>query len=112
MLSETVIVERLAALAHESRLKVYRLIVRHTPDGVAAGAIADSLALPANTLSAQLHALKAAGLVRVDKQGRQRVYHANLDAIDATLGFLIEECCDGRLERCAALDGNADRRKP
>lgn len=103
MLSETIIADRLTALAHESRLKVFRLIVRHTPTGIAAGAIARTLGLPANTLSAQLSALKTAELVRVEQQGRQRIYHANLDVIDATLGFLIEECCEGRLERCGAL---------
>ena len=85
----------LAALGHEARLDVYRLLVRSGHEGLIVGDIADHTGLPLSTLAHHLRALVTAGLVRQEKRGREVVNRADFDAMDATLSFLTEECCTG-----------------
>jgi len=89
-------VDSLAALAQETRLNIFRLLVRHAPSGLPAGTIARRLRLPGPTLSFHLNVLAAAGLVRADKNGRSIAYSANLDSVNRLTGFLMENCCGGR----------------
>jgi DNA-binding transcriptional ArsR family regulator len=93
----------LAALAQESRLAVFRLLVREGPDGVPAGAIAELLGIPAPTLSFHLNQLSAAGLVISRREGRSIIYAANFPGMRDLLGFLVEDCCQGRPELCAPV---------
>ena len=89
-------VDALAALAQETRLNIFRLLVRHAPNGLPAGTIAHHLRLPGPTLSFHLNVLARAGLVRADKNGRSIAYSANLDSVNRLTGFLMENCCGGR----------------
>jgi ArsR family transcriptional regulator len=96
-------VKRLSALAQESRLEVFRLLVKAGPEGKAAGDIARGLGIPANTLSAQLLILSNAGLVRAHRDGRSIIYAVNYPAMSDLLIFLTEDCCGGRTEICVPL---------
>ena len=99
----------LSALAQESRLKVFRLLVKAGPDGMAAGDIARRLGTAANTLSSQLLLLANAGLIRARREGRSIFYAADYDRIGGLLVFLTEDCCGGRAEMCAPLVKVASR---
>ena len=95
----------LAALGHEARLKVFRLLVRAGPDGLNIGQIGHHLALPASTLAHHLSALVAAGLVTQERRGRAVMNRANYTAMNALLGFIESECCHGLIDdECLALD--------
>jgi ArsR family transcriptional regulator, arsenate/arsenite/antimonite-responsive transcriptional repressor len=89
----TTAVRLLAALAQETRLAVYRLLVQQGPTGMAAGEIAAQLALAPATLSFHLKELAHAGLVRSRQEGRFIFYAADFDAMNALLAFLTENCC-------------------
>ena len=93
----------LSALAQESRLAVFRLLVKAGPGGLAAGDIARQLQTAANTMSAQLLVLANAGLVHARREGRSIIYAVDYDAMCALLLFLTEDCCGGRPEICAPL---------
>jgi len=96
-------VKRLSALAQDSRLEVFRLLVKAGPDGLAAGDIARTLDTAPNTMSAQLLILSNAGLVRARRDGRSIIYSVDFEAMSALLIFLTEDCCAGRAEICAPL---------
>ena len=85
----------LAALAQESRLDIFRLLVRAGQEGMAAGAIGDALGIPAATLSFHLKELRNAGIVRCQREGRSLIYSADFGTMTAFLGFLTENCCQG-----------------
>jgi DNA-binding transcriptional ArsR family regulator len=86
-------VQSLAALAQETRLSVYRLLVQQGPSGMAAGEIAAQLSLAPATLSFHLKELAHAGLVSARQDGRFIFYAADFDAMNALLAFLTENCC-------------------
>ncbi|MFN7942195.1 MAG: metalloregulator ArsR/SmtB family transcription factor [Thermoanaerobaculia bacterium] len=86
-------VDRLAALAHASRLAVFRRLVKRGPTGMAAGEIAAALDLPAPTLSFHLAHLSRAGLVQSRRDGRSIVYSADYGAIGELVGYLYQHCC-------------------
>jgi len=88
-------VTHLAALAHETRLQVFRLLVQAGPEGLPAGVIADRLGLPPSTLSFHLKELAGAGLVQPTPQGRQVIYAVRIPVMRDLIGFLTENCCDG-----------------
>lgn len=90
------VVDALAALAHETRLKVFRLLVQAGAEGLAAGAIGETLALPPATLSFHLAHLARAGLARSRQEGRFVIYSADFQAMNTLVGFLTENCCGGR----------------
>jgi DNA-binding transcriptional ArsR family regulator len=96
-------IKRLSALAQESRLEVFRLLVKAGPEGRAAGNIARHLGTAANTLSAQLLILSNAGLIKARRDGRSIIYAVNYGAMSALLVYLTEDCCEGRTEICAPL---------
>ena len=93
----------LSALAHEGRLKVFRLLVQAGVMGMPAGDIARRLDVLPNSLSANLNVLAHAGLVRSRRQGRSIIYTAQYDRMRDILSFLVEDCCDGSAEICAPL---------
>jgi len=93
----------LAALAQPTRLDVYRLLVKHEPEGLAAGEIAKALAVPQNTMSSHLAILSRAGLVSAQRFSRSIVYRADLARFGAVVLFMLRDCCDGRPEICAPL---------
>jgi ArsR family transcriptional regulator, arsenate/arsenite/antimonite-responsive transcriptional repressor len=91
---------KLAALAQETRLAIFRRLVRAGPDGESAGAIAEALGTPAPTLSFHLKELEHAGLVTQRRAGRSLIYAAHYDGMRGLLSYLMEDCCAGRPEIC------------
>ncbi len=85
----------LAALAQESRLDVFRLLVQTGPVGLPAGQIGERIGLPSATLSFHLNALKQAGLVTCQRESRSLIYAAAYPVMNALLSFLTENCCGG-----------------
>jgi DNA-binding transcriptional ArsR family regulator len=96
-------VTALSALAQETRLEVFRALVRAGPTGLAAGEIATSLGVAPSTLSFHLAHLERAGLLRSTRQQRSIVYTADFDGTRALLTFLTEDCCNGHPEICGDL---------
>jgi DNA-binding transcriptional ArsR family regulator len=93
-------VASLAALAQDSRLDVFRLLVQAGPDGMPAGRVAAALDLPPNTLTFHFDRLRAAGLVTVRRESRSMIYAARFEAMNALLTYLTENCCRG-INTCA-----------
>ena len=91
----------LAALAQESRLAVYRLLVEHAPEGLAASAIAEKLGLPNATLSFHLKELSHAGLVSSRQSGRFIYYAPVIETMDELVGYLTDHCCSPSGGTCA-----------
>ncbi len=85
----------LSALAQETRLDIFRLLVRAGNEGLAAGVIGQTLGIPAATLSFHLKELKHAGTVVCRREGRSLIYNANFATMNALLNFLTENCCQG-----------------
>ncbi len=92
-----------SALGQPTRLDVLRLLMRREPDGLPAGAIAEAIGCPQNTLSTHLSILARANLVRGVRVGRSIVYRANVDAVRSLIEFLVLDCCDGHPELCGLL---------
>lgn len=90
-------VTALAALAQESRLEVFRLLVQAGPEGMAAGEVASELGLAPNTLTFHFDRLRMAGLVSVERDGRSMIYAARFETMNALLAFLTENCCGGKV---------------
>ncbi len=86
-------VDALSALAHESRLAIFRLLVPEGPDGLPAGEIGKRLGIAANALSFHLTRLRYAGLVSVRRNGQQMIYAAAYDGMQRLMRFLTENCC-------------------
>lgn len=92
-----------AALAQESRLAVFRLLVRAGDDGMPAGDIARALDIPANTLSTHLAVLVRAGLAMATREGRVIRYAVDFAGVRAVVAFLLEDCCQGSPQACGPL---------
>jgi DNA-binding transcriptional ArsR family regulator len=96
-------VQALAALAQETRLQVFRLLVVAGPEGLPAGSIAESLEVPAATLSFHLKELSHAGLVNGRQEGRFVYYAANFERMAALMTFLTQNCCKGMPQECLSV---------
>jgi ArsR family transcriptional regulator, arsenate/arsenite/antimonite-responsive transcriptional repressor len=90
------VIDALSALAHDTRLRAFRLLVEAGPEGLPAGSIGDKLSLPAATLSFHLAHLARAGLARSRQDGRFVIYSADFQSTNELVGFLTENCCGGR----------------
>ncbi len=88
-------VTKLSSLANEARLRVFRLLVQAGEDGLSAGSIGESLAIPASTLSFHLKELSHAGLISAKQESRFIYYSANYENMNSLLAFLTENCCAG-----------------
>ena len=106
-------VDKLSALAQETRLRIFRLLIEQGPQGLHAGAIAEALALPPATLSFHVAHLVRAGLVSSRQEGRFIFYAAGFAAMDDLIAFLTDNCCQGGqcLPKTAARATTARRRK-
>src|ERR1700688_2739821 len=89
------IIAALGALAHETRLEVYRLLVQRGWDGLSAGTIAQRLDLPPSSLTFHLQQLTHAGLITQRRLSRQLIYAADFTAMNEVMGYLTENCCGG-----------------
>ncbi len=81
------------ALSQETRLKVFRLLVEHGPQGAPAGALSEKLGVPANTLSFHLSHMSNAGLVLSRRKGRSIIYTANFAFFTGLIRYMVEDCC-------------------
>lgn len=93
----------LAALAHQTRLEAFRLLVRHEPEGLSTGDLVEASGLSQSTFSTHLAVLAKAGLVLSEKRGRQQIQRANIDALKGLMIFLAKDCCQGHAELCEPL---------
>lgn len=93
-------VDALAALAHESRLGVYRMLVEAGPDGLNAGTIASRIKVPPSSMTFHLQNLHRAGLVTQERRSREVIYAADFDAMNGLVGYLTENCCAGSPSAC------------
>ncbi|HEX5211249.1 MAG TPA: metalloregulator ArsR/SmtB family transcription factor [Pseudolabrys sp.] len=101
----------LGALAQDSRLDVFRLLVEAGRQGMPAGHIAASLKLPPSALTFHLDRLREAGLVTVTRDGRSMIYAARFDTMNALMSYLTDQCCQGRPELCVPAAKPARRRE-
>jgi DNA-binding transcriptional ArsR family regulator len=99
-MDETKVVASLAALAHQHRLRIFRLLVKQGPSGMPAGEIAVRIGIGATNTSFHLKELDRAGLLRATRQGRFIHYAINVEGMRKLLTYLTEECCQGRPELC------------
>jgi DNA-binding transcriptional ArsR family regulator len=99
-MEKTVALAALAALAQESRLDVFRLLVQAGVEGLPAGQIGERLGLPSATLSFHLNHLKQSGLVKCRRESRSLIYTAEYPAMNALLRYLTENCCQGDPAAC------------
>lgn len=89
------VITALSALAHDTRLDVFRLLVETGPAGLAVGEIGERLGVPAATLNHHIGQLKQAGLVVCERDGRKRIQRADFDRMDGMLAYLTKNCCQG-----------------
>lgn len=93
----------LSALAHPTRLEIFRRLVCAEPGGLSTGSLVTALDLSQSTLSTHLAVLVAADLVNPEKHGRQMIQRANIERLRALMLFLAKDCCQGRADLCAPL---------
>jgi ArsR family transcriptional regulator, arsenate/arsenite/antimonite-responsive transcriptional repressor len=95
------VVNALAALAHEHRLAIYRLLVERGPEGLSAGAVGERVGLLPSSLTFHLQALQRAGLITQSRASRQLIYSADFTAMNAVVGYLTDNCCAASGAGCA-----------
>jgi DNA-binding transcriptional ArsR family regulator len=105
-MKKSAVVTALGALAQETRLDIFRLLVQRGPEGMPAGEISQRLGQPSPTLSFHLNQLRFAGLVTSRRESRSIIYSANFKEMSELLGYLTENCCGGRPELCAPDAGS------
>lgn len=103
IMEKTDAIAALKALGQETRLDVFRVLVRAGPGGVAAGDLAERLGVRANTLSTHLAVLVRAGLIASEREGRTILYRAEFDGARGLIGFLVGDCCADRPELGASF---------
>ncbi len=102
-MKKTLALEAFGALAQETRLDIFRRLIREFPEPMAAGNLAKDLDVPPSTLSTHLAILSRAGLVKAERQGRTILYAADTEGARALLSYLIKDCCNGQPEICQPL---------
>lgn len=90
-------------LTSEVRLAIFRLLVKHAPDGLVAGEIANLLGIPKSNLSFHLKNIVQSGLASMEREGRNTRYKANIPLMLETIAYLTAECCSGKPEQCQAF---------
>ncbi|MEP1521145.1 ArsR family transcriptional regulator [Ascidiaceihabitans sp.] len=109
---DTLIPDRLSTLGHPQRLAVFRLLMRRYPNRVPATELALALDLKPNTLSGYVSSLLHAGLISQERVGTSLRYAVDMDATQATIGFLLHDCCRGRPEICLPFANDAAHKFP
>lgn len=97
-------IEALGALAHEYRLGIYRLLVERGPEGLAAGAIGESVGLAPSSLTFHLQNLHRAGLIVQRRESRSLIYSVDFDAMNDLVGYLTDNCCAGSSSGATACE--------
>jgi ArsR family transcriptional regulator len=104
-MDKQLVISSLAALAQETRLDVFRILVQAGPEGLPAGAIGNILEIPSATLSFHLKELKSAALIRCERQGTSRIYSPDFSAVNDLVAFLTANCCRG-VDGVDGVDGS------
>jgi DNA-binding transcriptional ArsR family regulator len=104
-MKKSTVIAALGALAQETRLDIFRMLVQKGPEGLPAGEIGSRLAQPSPTMSFHLNQLRFAGMVTSRRESRSIIYSANFKAMNDLLGYLTENCCGGRTELCSPAVG-------
>ena len=104
--------ETFAALAHDLRLRVFRLLVAKAPHGLPAGQIAVRLEVPASTLSTHLAQLERVGLLRSWRERQRILYAVDTEGTKGLVAFLVNDCCGGQPELCGYGEAKARKTKP
>lgn len=100
-MKKSTVIAALGALAQETRLDIFRMLVQRGPEGLPAGEIGSRLAQPSPTMSFHLNQLRFAGLITSRRESRSIIYTANFKAMNDLLGYLTENCCGGNPELCS-----------
>ena len=100
-MKKSIVIDALGALAQETRLDIFRLLVQKGPEGMPAGELGARLGQPSPTMSFHLNQLRFAGMVTSRRASRSIIYSANFKAMNDLLAYLTENCCGGRPELCA-----------
>jgi DNA-binding transcriptional ArsR family regulator len=111
-MTEDSAIERLSAIAHRTRLAVFRLLVQEGDEGLPAGEIARRLEVPPTTMSTHLAVLTRANLIKPRRESRTVFYALKPEGVQELLTFLMADCCDGRPELCAPLGQQASNCTP
>jgi len=90
-------------LTSEARLAIFRLLVKYAPDGLVAGEIAQMLDIPKTNLSFHLKTIVYSGLARMEREGRNTRYRANISLMLETIAYLTAECCSGNPDQCRSF---------
>ncbi|MCB1512854.1 MAG: helix-turn-helix transcriptional regulator [Hyphomicrobiaceae bacterium] len=96
-------VSALSALAHEDRLRAFRLLMKIGPDGLASGEVAEALEIAPTRMSFHLAGLERSGLVEAKREGRRIIYSVCFERMRELLTFLTQDCCNGQPEICGGL---------
>lgn len=104
-MDQNIAIEAFAALAQPSRIAVFRLLIRVSPDALPALEVSRRLNIVPSTLSGHLAILKRAGIVTATRHQREIHYAANLNAINELIRFLLADCCEGKIENCSEVLG-------
>src|SRR5580698_8136639 len=96
------VISALSALAHEHRLKIYRLLVEQGPDGLSAGVIGERVGLLPSSLTFHLQNLQRAGLITQQRVSRQLFYAVDFEVMNGLVGYLTENCCRESGSECCA----------
>src|ERR1700683_3575036 len=102
-MKKSIVIAALGALAQETRLDIFRLLIQRGPEGLAAGEIGERLGQPSPTLSFHLNQLRFAGLVSSRRVSRSIIYSANFKTMNDLIAYLTENCCGGRPELCSPV---------
>ncbi len=111
-MEESAVIAALSALAQESRLPIFRLLVQEGPDGLPAGEVGQRLGMSPNALSFHLTRLRYAGLVTARRNGRQIIYSVDYQATQSFLSFLTESCCRSSPRGCSSACPQTQSRQP
>ncbi|MEP3115229.1 metalloregulator ArsR/SmtB family transcription factor [Nisaea sp.] len=104
-------ISALGALAQESRLQVYRRLMKAGPEGISAGDLAEQVGVSRSSLSFHVAQLERAGLVQARRQHRNIFYSVEIDAMRQLLAFLTQNCCNGNPDICGDLADTAAMRR-
>jgi len=102
-MDEQLAVEAMVSLGHADRIRAFRLLMRHVPDGMRAGELSEALGISPSALTFHLGVLKRARLVHARRSQRSIIYYPVLDQMHAVLEFLMNDCCQGNPQVCGFI---------
>jgi len=102
-MDQSTAIEAFAALAQDSRMSIYRMLVREEPRGIPVGEISRQLGIVPSTLSGHLAVLRRAGLLKSVRHQREIHYTANIAVMNDLVSFMLEDCCNGQVENCSQI---------